>query len=608
MKKISKIILALFLLICLLLYAIVISASTWGVQYYGSCGKNESDNVTWKMMQTSNPELINNYSDYERLVIGGTGEMRDYTQYTNGKTTSPWYEIIWDTNSIVVENGITHIGNNAFIGADSICYLSLPETLESIGEYAFSSALKRVKQITIPENVNYIGRYALCSNAFTDVEILGDVTVLQEGVFSFCTSLKSITIPKSVTSIEDDAFCYCTSLKDVYYGGTRDEWEEINIGNYNSSLLNATVHFPTVNVESVSLDRSTKTIFVGSAFTLTATVLPTNADNKIVSWKSSDSTIATVDNGVVTAISPGTATITVTTADGNKIDTCTVSVQASTVSVTGVSLNKTELTIQVGDAETLIATVLPANATNKNVTWTSSNTSVATVSNGIVTAKSAGTATITVKTADCGMTASCDVTVKALITEPVVWVYTEAKNSVVQGSEFTYKVYLAGTYDGYVFELVQPAGLTITNVEATSSGVNIDNIDGTWMISVIGGLEKQEAEKEEIITVTASVAKDAALGDRTLSLAEVIITTEFGEEISAVEYNYATITVTDQIPGDVNGDGKFNYTDVSKLYAFFRKKTTVSENVDTDINGDGKFNYTDVSKLYAIFRKKADFN
>ena len=83
------------------------------------------------------------------------------------------------------------------------------------------------------------------------------------------------------------------------------------------------------------------------------------------------------------------------------------------VSVTGVSLNKSSLTLETGETAALTATVAPANAANKSVTWSSSDTTVATVADGVVTAVAAGTATITVTTADGGKTATCTVTVTA---------------------------------------------------------------------------------------------------------------------------------------------------------------------------------------------------
>ena len=179
----------------------------------------------------------------------------------------------------------------------------------------------------------------------------------------------------------------------------------------------------TVPVTGVSLDKTSLTLTTGKSDTLTATVAPANASNKAVSWASSNTSVATVDqNGKVTAVSAGTATITVTTVDGSKTATCTVTVEDEivTVPVTGVSLDKTSLTLTTGKSDTLTATVAPANASNKAVSWASSNTSVATVDqNGKVTAVSAGTATITVTTVDGSKTATCSVTVelKKAITE-----------------------------------------------------------------------------------------------------------------------------------------------------------------------------------------------
>ena len=168
----------------------------------------------------------------------------------------------------------------------------------------------------------------------------------------------------------------------------------------------------TVPVESVSLDKTSLELTKGGTDTLTATITPNNASNKSVTWNSSNPSVATVENGVVTAVSAGTATITVTTVDQSKTATCEVTVTAATVSVTGVTLNKTSTSLYVGDTETLTATVAPDNATNKNVTWSSDDTSVATVdASGLVTAVSAGTATITVTTEDGAKTATCTVTV-----------------------------------------------------------------------------------------------------------------------------------------------------------------------------------------------------
>ena len=163
----------------------------------------------------------------------------------------------------------------------------------------------------------------------------------------------------------------------------------------------------TINVTSVILSNSSISLTEGETATLSATVTPSNATNRTVSWSSSNSSIASVNNGTVTAKSAGTATITAS-ADG-KSASCTVIVQPLIINVSGVSLSNSSLSLNVGSTSTLSATVTPSNATNKTVSWSSSNPSVATVNNGTVTAKSAGTATITA-TAD-GKSASCTVTV-----------------------------------------------------------------------------------------------------------------------------------------------------------------------------------------------------
>ena len=183
-----------------------------------------------------------------------------------------------------------------------------------------------------------------------------------------------------------------------------------------TATCNVTVVIP---VTSVSLNKTELTIEKGKSETLTATVSPSDATDKTVSWKSSNTSVVTVDqNGRVTAVNAGSAVITVTTKDGSKTATCNVTV---VIPVTSVSLNKTELTIEKGKSETLTATVSPSDATDKAVTWQSSNTAVATVDqNGKVTAKELGNVTITVTTKDGSKTATCSVTVKRPAnTEPI---------------------------------------------------------------------------------------------------------------------------------------------------------------------------------------------
>ena len=95
-----------------------------------------------------------------------------------------------------------------------------------------------------------------------------------------------------------------------------------------------------VAVTGVSLKPNTLSLKVGEAETLSAVVIPANADNKTVSWSSSDNSVATVADGLVTAVKEGSATITVTTTDGGKTATCAVTVTADVVPVTGIIWRK----------------------------------------------------------------------------------------------------------------------------------------------------------------------------------------------------------------------------------------------------------------------------
>ena len=179
-------------------------------------------------------------------------------------------------------------------------------------------------------------------------------------------------------------------------------------------LFSVTGCVKTVAVTGVSLDKKTLTLTVGESANLVATVAPEGATDGSVTWSSSNTAVATVNGGLVKAVSAGTANITVTTADGGKTDVCRVTVAEKVINVTGVTLDKTSLTLYEGTKDTLYATVTPPDATDLTVAWKSSDEAVATVDGlGAVTAVKAGSATINVRTTDGGKSAECVVTVVA---------------------------------------------------------------------------------------------------------------------------------------------------------------------------------------------------
>jgi len=193
----------------------------------------------------------------------------------------------------------------------------------------------------------------------------------------------------------------------------------------------------SVPVTAVTLNSASMELLEGESQTLTAVVSPSNADNQKVIWMSSNSSVASVAEGKVTALKPGKATITVKTDDGGKTATCEVTVNAKVYPVESVSLDRTSAELTEGDEITLAATVKPDNATNKGVSWKSSDPSVASVSEGKVTALKPGKATITVKTDDGGRTATCEVTVNAKV-YPVESVSLDRTSAeLTEGDEIT---------------------------------------------------------------------------------------------------------------------------------------------------------------------------
>ena len=167
-----------------------------------------------------------------------------------------------------------------------------------------------------------------------------------------------------------------------------------------------TIMVSAVKAESVEINRSSLTLTVGGTQTLKATVEPDDAANKTVVWSYSNPQVASVSSaGVVTAIAPGTAVITVTTVDGSLTDSCTVTVQGE---VSSIVLDRTVVSLKVSETSKLGATTAPQEGAK--ITWKSSDTKVVSVSaDGTIRGVSPGTATIT---ATCGdVSATCTVTV-----------------------------------------------------------------------------------------------------------------------------------------------------------------------------------------------------
>ena len=226
------------------------------------------------------------------------------------------------------------------------------------------------------------------------------------------------------------------------------QWDNNGKKNYTASGANVVVENGTVGsvapcvtvvpVSSVSISGGSFSLKAGASRKLSATVAPSNATDRAVSWKSSNTSVATVDaSGTVKAVKAGTAMVTATA--GGKSASVKVTVASGYVAVSSVSISGGSFSLKAGASRKLSATVAPSNATDRAVSWKSSNTSVATVdASGTVKAVKAGTATITATAG--GKSASVTVTVTAGSPSQVSTVYYKPSKAPKQAPLLWYRV------------------------------------------------------------------------------------------------------------------------------------------------------------------------
>ena len=341
-------------------------------------------------------------------------------------------------------------------------------------------------------------------------------------------------------------------------GKVKELYTNVDITVNGSGTVEKTSGSGTVNgisVTGVKLDKSSVSLKVGETTNLKATVSPSTATNKNITWTTNNDQVATVNNGVVTAVGAGTAVITVT-AEGNHTDTCTITVNPATVSVTGVTLDENTASLTMGETTTLTltATVAPEGATNKNVTWTTNNDQVATVNNGVVTAKAAGVAVITVTTEDGNYTDTCTVTVNPATVSVTGVTLDENTASLTMGETTT--LTLTAT--------VAPEGATNKNVTWTTNNDKVATVNGGVVTAVGEGTAEIKVTTEDgnytdTCTVTVNPATVSVTGvtlDRNTASLTVGGTTTLTATVAPATATNKTVTWSSDHPeiAEVNAE------------------------------------------------------
>ena len=245
----KKKLIAWLLVICMAISLLPAAALADTAATSGKCG----DNVTWV------------FSDDGTLTISGKGKMWDYGTSTHGD--APWAYI--GVKNVVVNDGVTTIGEQAFAGLFYLESASIPKSVNNIGRQAFRGS--NLKSVTIAGSNTVIETEAfyLCDDLET-LTIMSGTTKIGSYAFSGCSSLKSITLPDSVTQILDSAFQYCSNLetiripknvKTIYYS-TFDNCTNLKNVEFNNALtkIDKLAFYNCTSLETLSFPASLKTI------------------------------------------------------------------------------------------------------------------------------------------------------------------------------------------------------------------------------------------------------------------------------------------------------------------------------------------------------------
>lgn len=467
---------------------------------------------------------------------------------------------------------MTSIADNSFSNCTSLKNVDLGDKLMIIGPSAFKND-SAIEEIIMPESLYGLGVEAFANCTSMRSVVIRGISSVGKQSFQGCTGLQWVSLSDKTTSLGEDSFDGCTGIKYVKsYAELPPEGfvnfpelvpqkgtlfvpkNSVDYYRYSPTWENWLDIRPLVLASSLELDRNEVALNVNEMTQLIATVGPADATEKSVIWKSSNTSVATVDaNGKVTAVNFGDATITATTTDGSNLSaSCKIRVTALAESIT---LNKTSASLKVTETIQLTATVSPSTATNKAVTWKSSNESIATVdANGKVTAVSVGEATITATTTDgSNKSATCKIIVLKTFAKSITL------NKTTASLKATETLTLTAT--------VLPVTTTKKTVTWKSSNTSVATVDANGKVTAIG------------------------VGEATITA-----TTTDGTNLSASCNVKVEATL-----GDVNNDAIINVTDVMTVVSHilgFSPDIFIFN--AADINKDSKISITDIVAIVNI--------
>ena len=528
-----------------LLYLSCVNVSAAGIVKSGSCG----DNVTYTLDSAG------------VLTISGSGIMYNYGSYTS----TPWYDWKYNVETVVILNGVTSIGNNAFRSKESIRKVTIPGSVTRIGERAFEEC-DGLMNITIPNGVKMIGQRAFedCKGLM-NVSFSDTVTNIDDYAFYRCTGLTSVTIPGSVKTIGVGTFENCTSLENLTFCDSSNNYTNIGQSAFEgcTSLVNVTFGTSVKAIGLASFD---------GCSSLKQIVIPKNVE-KIDFWSFRNCinlTHRTISNFVdvdseafkgCPAVHNGWGTGRITTSP-----TCiSKGVKTYNCSVSGCTVTKTEEIAALGH-KVVKDSAVAATCTKTGLTEGSHCSVCNTVIKKQETIKALGHKTIT----DAAVAATC------------------TKTGLTAGSHCS------------VCKTVITAQSTIPALGHDFSGSMCNNTDGTISFKCIrcdvygGGTKRLTQDNIDVLVAPVEMTASTVLA----SANDGKIADKAGNEITDKNTPLATgmkvilgeTSVTISVAGDVDGSGDISVSDARLALRAAVKLDTLTgadfTSADVDFSGD----------------------
>lgn len=321
----------------------------------GVCGDN-GDNITWTLDSAG------------ILIVSGTGKMKDYFAFmmeNSESSPSPWYDKREQISKIIIDDGITHIGNYAFYECPAT-ELSLPKSIVSIGNSAFYGC--GINELALPENTSFVDRFAFAENHFlTKISMSTKMNVLSGYTFRGCDKLTEIVIPENIERIEEDVFSNCDALssvtienpqciifesESVFFSGKKAENGAIK--GYSEST--AEEYAKKYKITFIALDEPVTT----TSTTRTTKPRTTTTTTSTATSSSTTSTTTTSTTTTTTTVTTPKATTTTSAATTTTTTSKTTTTTTTTATTTTTSTTTTTTTTTSTTAETTSTAVTTA--------------------------------------------------------------------------------------------------------------------------------------------------------------------------------------------------------------------------------------------------------